>query len=362
VKLTTHLIYEAVLDDQLFAELPSMIAEATGARSCVLHWRDSATGAADIAAHSGYFSDEQMENYATNFAQHDLWTDAGMGQGRINKAWNTTDLVTQSEYDSSIFYNEWIRAMGDDTYYCCGSVMETFQGKGIIGLHRGRGQEDFSDSSLRLLDGQVEHLRRMFGIRSRIAELTKRANLLEAIFERGSGASLVMSNEGRVLTANRGGESFLLTGRFLRVRNGRVEPCEAGKRETFERALAISSRSNEPGASECILSDKDGALVIVQFTPLTGQNPMQASLVTVSRTGQRVGRDLTAHHLQVTYGLSAAEAHVAMLLADGRSLREISDERRSALGTVRTQMKHILTKLGVSRQADVVRVVLTLLR
>ncbi|QIL01819.1 helix-turn-helix domain-containing protein [Sphingomonas sinipercae] len=362
MKLTTHLIYEAVLDDQLFAELPTMIAEATGARSCVLHWRDSATGAADIAAHSGYFSDEQMENYAANFVEYDLWTEAGMGQGRINKAWNTTDLVTQDEYDSSIFYNEWIRAMGDDTYYCCGSVMETFQGKGIIGLHRGRAQEDFSASSLNLLDGQVEHLRRMFGIRSRISHLTKRLDLLEAIFESGTGASLVIGSDGRVLAANPAGDSFLSSGRFLRVRNGRIEPSDAGQRETFERSLAMSFRPDQPGAAECILSDKDGALVIATFTPLTGQSWLQGSLVTINRTGQRVGRELTAHHLQSMYGLSAAEADVALRLTEGRSLRQISDERRSALGTVRTQMKHILTKLGVSRQADVVRTVLTLLK
>lgn len=71
VKLTSSLIYEATLDDQLFAELPVMVAAAFEARSCVFHWRDL-SGTAEISTHSGYFSDDQMADYATNFAEHDL--------------------------------------------------------------------------------------------------------------------------------------------------------------------------------------------------------------------------------------------------------------------------------------------------
>lgn len=361
MKLTTHLIYEAALDDQLFAELPSLLAREMGARSCVLHWRDASTGAADIAAHSGYFSDQQMINYAENFVAHDLWTDAGMSQGRVNRAWKTTDLVPSEEYESSVFFNEWIRAMGDDTYYCAGSVMETFSGQGIVGLHRGRSQKDFSDAALSKLDDHVEHLRRMFAIRARISYLSRRANLLEAIFESGSGASLLVSSEGCVLAANTSGEAYLHSGRFVRVRNGRLEPSDSQKKEALERSRAMCFRANAPAASECILTDKDGEIAIATFTPLTSPMAVQASLITIDTAGKRIGRELAVHHLKSAYGLSEAEADVALRLAEGRSLRDISDERCSSLGTVRTQVKHILAKLGVNRQVEIVRLVLTLL-
>jgi DNA-binding CsgD family transcriptional regulator/PAS domain-containing protein len=362
VKLTTHLIYEAAVDDQLFAELPTLLAREMDARSCVLHWRDAATGAADIAAHSGHFSDQQMLNYAENFVAHDLWTEAGMRQGRTNRAWKTTDLVPTEEYEKSVFYNEWIRAMGDDTYYCAGSVMETFHGQGIIGLHRGRSQKDFAGAALEKLDDHVEHLRRMFGIRARISHLTKRANLLEALFESASGASLLVSSEGRVVAANTSAEALLISGRFLRLRNGQLEPSDNGKREAFERCRTISCRPELPTASECVLSDRNGTLAIATFTPLTTPLAAQASLITIDTAANRVGRDSAKHHLKAAYGLSEAEADVALHLAEGRSLRDISNERASALGTVRTQMKHILAKLGVNRQADVVRLVMPLLR
>ena len=192
MKLTSSLIYEATLDDQLFAELPVMVAAAFEARSCVFHWRDQ-TGAAEISTHSGYFSDDQMADYATNFAEHDLWTSAGMARGFANKAWKTSDLVPNDQYESSIFYNEWIRSMGDDTYYCCGSVMRTAHGDGIIGLHRGRTGGDFSDRALRDLSRQVEHLRRMFAIRGRTANLASRNNLLQEIFATGPQAAILVA-------------------------------------------------------------------------------------------------------------------------------------------------------------------------
>jgi DNA-binding CsgD family transcriptional regulator len=62
-------------------------------------------------------------------------------------------------------------------------------------------------------------------------------------------------------------------------------------------------------------------------------------------------------HLQEAYGLTRSEADVAIRLADGDSIPEISDRRRSAVGTVRIQVKSVLLKMGARRQSEVVRIV-----
>jgi DNA-binding NarL/FixJ family response regulator len=46
-----------------------------------------------------------------------------------------------------------------------------------------------------------------------------------------------------------------------------------------------------------------------------------------------------------------------MRLADGDTIREISDRRASAVGTVRVQVKSVLSKMGARRQGEVVRTV-----
>ncbi|HET9810613.1 MAG TPA: LuxR C-terminal-related transcriptional regulator [Sphingomicrobium sp.] len=360
MKLTSDLIYEAALDDELFAQLPTIVAQSLAARSCVLHWRDR-SGMAEISAHSGYFSDGQMEEYAANFVEHDLWTAAGMRQGFINQAWNTTDIVPTSEYERSVFFNEWIRTMGDDTFYCCGSVMRTEYGDGIIGLHRGKSQSDFSDRSLRQLNGHVDHLRRMFAIRGRISDLQKRSDLLDQIFNAGSRAAFVLNSECRIMMVNDQGESVLRLGRFLRIRNGQVQPRIEADRTVFELAIAAAFEPPNRRGSDCILRSNDEGAALVSFMPLSSQLSRAAVLMTVEEPRRRLPRDVVLRHLQTAYGLSAAEADVALRIGDGQTVQEIGEARRSTAGTVRVQVKQILSKLGARRQADVARMVTTCL-
>ncbi len=60
------------------------------------------------------------------------------------------------------------------------------------------------------------------------------------------------------------------------------------------------------------------------------------------------------------FDLTPAEARVAVAIADGASVKQISQKTGAALSTVRTQLKCVLEKVGVNRQADLVRVVLSL--
>ena len=59
-------------------------------------------------------------------------------------------------------------------------------------------------------------------------------------------------------------------------------------------------------------------------------------------------------------GLTLAESHIAVSLAQGKSVRDLAIETGRSEGTVRWHIKRIHTKLGISRQVDLVRLVLAL--
>ena len=58
------------------------------------------------------------------------------------------------------------------------------------------------------------------------------------------------------------------------------------------------------------------------------------------------------------FGLTATEARLAIRLADGLSLREAAELMEVTESTVRTYSKRIFGKTGVSRQSELVRLVL----
>jgi DNA-binding CsgD family transcriptional regulator len=62
----------------------------------------------------------------------------------------------------------------------------------------------------------------------------------------------------------------------------------------------------------------------------------------------------SAQVLQDLFGLTPAEARVARWIAAGKRIRDIADEAGLAAGTVRQQLKSVFAKTGVSRQADLV--------
>ena len=82
-----------MVDDEAFAELPMLLAQSVGARSCVIHWRDD-QHQAEIMSHSKHFTDAQMLNYAENFVEHDEWSNRATERQFVNRIWNSKELVT----------------------------------------------------------------------------------------------------------------------------------------------------------------------------------------------------------------------------------------------------------------------------
>ena len=59
--------------------------------------------------------------------------------------------------------------------------------------------------------------------------------------------------------------------------------------------------------------------------------------------------------LQALFDLTPAEARIASLVIDGKSVDSISKIQSVSLNTVRTQLKSVFMKTGVDRQVDLVR-------
>lgn len=79
-----------------------------------------------------------------------------------------------------------------------------------------------------------------------------------------------------------------------------------------------------------------------------------APRVLVVARGARVPSERRAAVVQAAYALTAAETQIAIQLGAGATPQAIAVARGVAVGTVRAQIKTICSKLGVSRQAELV--------
>lgn len=87
--------------------------------------------------------------------------------------------------------------------------------------------------------------------------------------------------------------------------------------------------------------------------------PPEAAAVTVFVSDPDAALPTLPDVLTQTYRLTPAEAQLTAALAQGLTLVEIARQRGLSMNTVRTQLKSASAKVGVRRQADLVRVALS---
>ncbi len=111
-----------------------------------------------------------------------------------------------------------------------------------------------------------------------------------------------------------------------------------------------------------VLETEDGGALRVLAVPLAparsealGLAPPSAPLGLVCISDVAPLPDGAAATLQLLFGLTPAQANLALALFEGGSLREYADRHGRSLNTVRTHLKEIFAKTGARRQSELVR-------
>jgi len=183
------------------------------------------------------------------------------------------------------------------------------------------------------------------------------AAILSGSLDNLGAAAFICNGEGRVSTMTAEAERLVAEGTHLELKDRILRATDPQRAGEFAAAVARASSRALPAAptAEVALRSADGAMVVCQIASLPVGDfafGFEQSVMVVVRTPRDPAR-LTPL-LQTGFGLTAAEAGVALGLAQGLSIDEIARERATSLWTVRTQLRSACAKLGVSRQAELV--------
>jgi DNA-binding CsgD family transcriptional regulator len=226
--------------------------------------------------------------------------------------------------------------------------------------------EDFDGAEVAATRRLLPHIRRAVQMHRQLhaAEL-QRDGLARALETLAVGAILATA-DGRILFANRGAEAILRRGRGLGVVGGRL--C-AESTMLRERLLAMIRQAALTGADQG--KHAGGALAL----PRRGEQPLSLLVCPLPLRHVEFGRSAptaliflaapdrnTATSGEVLcrlYGLTPAEARLLDALLAGTSVNGYAELVGVSAATARTQLRALFAKTGTSRQADLVRVVLT---
>ena len=190
------------------------------------------------------------------------------------------------------------------------------------------------------------------------------ASLTELLDTTGSGI-IQLDQRGRIVEMNDRARDLLRTGDGLFDARGFLF---ARTPEDNTHLQGLLTRALPPfgaqGVAGSIIVSRASALPLVLYVnPVNRQEthlrvwPVAALVLVVdpeSRT--RIDPAMAGAAL----GLTGTESRVAVLLAEGMSVREIASAMGRKESTIRSHVKHMFAKHGLSRQVELVRLVLSL--
>jgi len=225
----------------------------------------------------------------------------------------------------------------------------------------GRISDADDQNDLSLLKRLAPHLRRAAVLRHQVGALESRSAFAVALQASASPAAIV-SRAGRVLFANPAAEAILSRQDGLFLQRGMIAANSLTEEKKLYSALSVAFQSGNVSetANAAILRRRSGSPLAVSFTRLAeSANSFSGEPVAVMRLAELAPRVPTAT-LQQMFGLSRAEAEVALAISRGASVEEVAESRATSILTTRTQVKAILAKMDVKSQVQLAATVTAL--
>lgn len=288
---------------------------------------------------------EQVDRFSGHWCREDIWAiEAGRRQlMRRGTVIIGTELVSEREQFSSRFHNEF--GIGASMHRMLGSVIADGAGHGGLPFtnlcwYRGEGEADFNPDEKRLLCQVLPHLERLLSIQF----------ALQA--RRCGGAALMLKRDGTVLHHDpQAGPMRIVGGKLVQLGEGSSPSVADALRMAASGGRAVDILFRERGGHRlrrAVLSpctpDQPGYFG-------AGATPAFAlTLYNPPESGPESERALTR-----LYHLTEAEARVAVALVNGAAPADIARRHQVAISTVRSQIRAVFDKCGVSKHVDLVQ-------
>ena len=278
-------------------------------------------------------------------------------QAPILKVLAEADFLTPSEHAQHPHYQEF--AVPLDIPYICLTTLDRTSDLlvGLAVLRSGR-QGHISATQRECFGAVAPHVRA--AVRTHMHLRGEGIALLAGTMEKLSMAAFVCDASGRVKNLTSAAETLVASGQGLELRHGRLLPAHDADSRALEGAIReVSGSGVLTSALRTVVIRGAGAadpatVLDVLALPQRGLELIGSPRVLLVARGRRHHDSQKTVLLQSLYGLTAAEADIALQLIAGKAVDAIATARGVSAGTVRLQIKTLLAKVGVSRQIELV--------
>ena len=360
---------EAMFDDARWAETSALIDEVVRAKGNVLVFaNEHPKGDIEIFFAKCHFRGIDRSAWVREYFRDYYAQDEHPARLRAvpdAKIVPLAELYSDEERKTSRAYNEAFRR---------------FDGrKGLVMLLDGPGDSritwgiadpvdarGWSSPQLDMIARVIPHVRQYVRVCSALADAGALGSSAVELLGNTRAGVIGLDLRGRIVEANSRAREMLARNDGLCAANGELHLASPTDHDRLQRLLARAlPRFGEQAAGASMPVRRPSALanLMLHVMPVrdregTYRSRGVAALVLIVDPTARARIEPALVHRVL--GLTPVESEIAVLLAEGRSAPQIAAATGRGYGTVRTHVKHMFAKLGVSRQVEVVQLVLAL--
>jgi DNA-binding CsgD family transcriptional regulator len=354
-------IYDAALDPALRIGVIDKIASFTGGHSGGLLSKHSLSKSENLYCYVGA-DPESLRAYSESYPKLDPTAD--MPSFDVERVVSTADLVPDEEFRRGRFYREWARPHG--WVDVASAVIEksttscTFLS---VARHKASGLVD--DEMRRRMALVIPHVRRGLLIGKTLNLKQAEAACFSDILDGLSAGMVLVDVHGRIVHANAAGNAILDAADFLRAAGGRLVASDASINAALRAILLAADAGDAVLGIKGIalpLTAHDGERYVAHVLPLTSGARRYAGIAynAVAALFIRKTALETCAPPEVIgemYKLTPTELRVLLAIVDVGGVPEVATALGVAVTTIKTHLSRLFDKTGVTRQADLVKLV-----
>ena len=360
-------LYGAMLDDALWPATSALIDEACGMQGNALAVGEGPKDDVQIITAGLYYRGERHEDLEREYLDIYHPMDESVPRFRQlpdSRVVRAVDLYTAEELQTSPTYNELLsRARGQDGLHV--RLVEP-DGSHIAWVSADPiAPNGWEFTQTMLFKGLLPHIRQFVRVRQALAGAGVLDTSVTELLDNPRIGVIHLDRRGRIMAANDRARAILRHGDVLSDRGGELRARVPADHAWLERLVAgaLSSAGVAVSGSMLLRRTSVAPPLVVHVKPVVAPQldlggRRVAALVLLVEPGRqsRIDPSLVGE----TLGLTPAESQVAVWLAEGKTVREIAVETGRRERSIHWHLRQIYHKQGLSRQADLVRLVLSL--
>ena len=363
-------LHEAALDPVRWPGFSAVVDEALGVHGGSLLFGDGETESGEDAriafqwtcTHGERRTDLERLYYGTYYSMDERTP--RLRHAPDGQLFHNTEVLTERELRTSPAYNFLRNNNGGDSVNV--RLAGPRRSRILWMVHDPIDRDGWSSARLDLIRRQLPHLRQTVRVQVALGGGGMLGMTLAGLLETAGMGVIQLDRRARIVAANDPALGLLRSGDGLFDADGclstRAPAANAELLDLLGRALPPFG-TQAAGGTMIVPRPSGPPPLVLHVVPVGGGDAEPgawpvAALVLVPDAAQAADLDIAA--VAEALRFTRAESQVAVLLAQGMTVGQIAAATNRGESTVRSHVKHMFTKSGITRQADLVRLVRSL--